>query len=443
VLKAGIVVRAGATLAAVVAGLAGFNATVSAHDEHAGPHPVRSPSLAAAPGSFDPAAYPPLRLLAREAAQVVEAQVESIKAFDDGRLRVMTVRVAGVLKGAARNRLRIVDQSAAVRSRSLIDADRPVVLLLNPAGDYSYLRQHLARGDYREVWQDHGGVWQAEHAGNHPELVGHVRRVLQAGDDPAALRHAAFQALASPEQRIRQDGMRELVRLAAPAALTPAETTIVRERLADGGPVPEALTDWLAAARPANALPLLVEAATGLRRMAGNESLLFRLYAARAAYGAPATPGELEPDLGHALAGVRAAAAAALSFQRTQAAVARLLDLGRTDASTEVRVAVIEALGRIGSDDAIAALAGLFDTDHTGLRQSSGAVLRELGAAAALERLARQAATPVARQDAAAQLSKLLGGEHPRIRALLRNGPPDVRESLATAFEQPRSPHAH
>jgi HEAT repeat protein len=396
------------------------------------PPPVGGPVVASRGGDLGPS----LRQLAAHATAVVLASVERVESADEDALRIYHVRPLRVLAGRLdETDVAVVELRNATQRPPLLTEGEQVVLVLQPAPPYSWLRERLPEGRTLAVAGGRSGV---VHVGSDAEVDAIARAladgaaIAKAEPDAAAVRRLAFDELASASPRLATDALVELHGVAGLEPLAPAEVDALRRTFRD--PRVDVVTraglmDLLAARDVRSALPALRDAALD------GPVVLDAAVAARSRLGEPPTRAMLEPYLRAPDAAMRAAAVRALGRVDGPETVR---DLARyataADGDPAVREAAIEALGATARPEAAHALAETFQSTDRATSQASARALMALDSPAADDALvdvALHGRTVDARKYAAVVLMAQRGRTHPAVRRILAGDPgPEVRDVL-------------
>lgn len=380
----------------------------------------------------------PLRILAADATAVVVAAVIATESLDDDRLRVHRLRVERVLRGRLDDaEPRLIDVRGASQRPPLVRDGERVVVLVRPAPDLSYLRQHLPAGGVVPVSGRDGVVRVTAEAD--VEAVDAAIGARTAG----ARRRLAFVRLASGRPRLAADGLLELRGLERLAPLSAEERAFVGRTLRDTR-VPAVtrvgVLDLLAERSAREALPEVLAAETD------TPALLDAVLATRARLGAPAGRTDLAPWLDADDAGVRAAALRALALLDDPAALDDLSRHATTDRDPAVRVAAIDALGQTKRPAVVPVLSKTFASADRELQQASARALLAVGGPAvddALIALALGGDRVETKTYAALLLVTMHGRDHAAVRRLEASKPgPEVVKLLEHGLEF-RHSHVH
>jgi HEAT repeat protein len=381
----------------------------------------------------------PLRVLAGNAQAVFVGTVIRTESYDEDRLRVHRLRVERVLRGRLDEaEPGLVDMRGATQRPSLLSDGERVVVLVRPAPDLSYLRQHLPAGGYVAPVSGRDGVVPVTAEAD----VDAVDAAI-AARTAAARRRLAFGRLGSGHGRLAADGLLELRAVEELHPLSAAEREVLGRTLRDVR-VPAitrvGVLDLLAERNAREALPEVLAAATD------TPAVLDAVLTVRARLGAPAGRKDLTAYLDSSDAGVRAAALRALALLDDPAALG---DVGRhatTDTDVAVRVAAIDALGATKRPDVVPVLSRTFASTEREVQQASARAMIAVGGQAvddALVALALGDGSVETKTYAALILVTTRGRDHPAVRRVEAGNPgPEVVELLEHGLEF-RHSHVH
>lgn len=392
-----------------------------------------------------PAADPPrLTDLVRQAKVVAIGRVTAVEDLDHGRLRIHTVTVDEELKpgdGASASVLRVVsvtDEPGAV----VAETGASGVAFTQPLRRNSYLDANLP--DARAMYQFVGGRagWLAAPAERLEAVAAPVRRLVGQSKRPAkdAAARAAdrralvFEMIAAPHPQLVANGVADLSTVANLAAsLSDQETAILASTLHDAA-LPTAIRAELIDEIAALDLRRLIEALQGVSDPALQESA----WAALRKLDAPVPEDEVRHQLAAREPRSRLAAARELLERDGDTAIALVAPAALRDADEDVRLGVIEALGKTQSPAAVPTLEGAFAGDAVADRQAAARALREIGGEPAADALHRLAfAGPIDAQRYAVVLLTLeVGPDDRRVRDVVARHPDaKVQEILEHGLE--------
>lgn len=440
-------------LIAIAAGLALVVSPAVAHDEGPPPPGTRA-AKPAAPGVTTGAPSPhaasgtlSLRRLLARAPFIIEAQVRTTEALDEGRLLRHRLDTRRVLSGRpTRDEATVVEIRGTSSRPPMLSEGEHAVLLLAPAKDLTYLREHLGSD---ERWDPVGGrdgiipIASPLDVDAVAEILAAARATdaLPEGEERrAALRGLAFRELGTGSARLRADGLTELRQRSEPLALTSEEIAILAAVLRDTT-TPAPLRIGLLRLLGERGWEGAVAALTGAE--ADTPEVLRALLAARAQLGAPASREEIQRLLASPDPAVRAAAIEGLAQLDEPGVISELGRYATSDDAVPVRAAAIEALGRSHRPEAVPVLSQTFSSDDRTIKQASARALLELGEPAdqALIDLALAGDTSETRRYAALILVVGRGREHPSVQRLLSS---DLDPAVAKLLNDGlHSSHAH
>jgi HEAT repeat protein len=442
-----------ASAAGLAAAVLACAAPAVAHDPEPGkpprarsaPPPAVQGAAALRPTKVDPATgviaatgAEPLRVLAADAV-VFAATVVRTESYDEDRLRVHRLKVERLLRGRLDETAPgLVDMRGAVQRPPLVTDGERVVVIVRPAPDLSYLRQHLPAGPYVVPVSGRDGVVPVTADGD----VDAVEAAIEART-PATRRRLAFAGLASGRPRLAADGLLELRLLEGLTPLSATERELVGRTLRDTH-VPAVtrvgVLDLLAERTAREALPEVLHAETD------TPAVLDAVLAARARLGAPAGRKDLASYLDSTDPGVRAAALRALAALDDPDALGDLDRHATTDKDIAVRVAAIDALGATKRADVVPVLSKTFASTEREVQQASARAMIAVGGPVvddALIQLALAGSTPETKSYAALVLVTMHGRDSPAVRRLEAGNPgPEVTELLQHGLEF-RHTHVH
>jgi hypothetical protein len=447
------VIRVRILLIAIAAGLALVVSPAVAHDE-APPPPGTRAVKPAAPGVTTGTPSPhassgtvSLRRLAARATLIVEAHVRTTESLDEGRLLRHHLDTKRVLSGRPTSDPTTVIEIRGTTSRPpMLSEGEHVVVLLAPAKDLTYLRQHLGSDERWDLVGGRDGIIPVAS----PVDLDEVAEILAAGraadslpegaERRAALRRLAFRELGTGSARLRADGLTELRQGSEPLVLTSEEIATLAAVLRDTS-TPAPLRIGLLRLLGERGWDGAVAALTGAE--ADTPEVLRALLAARAQLGAPANREEIQRLLASQDPAVRVAAIEGLAQLDDPGVIGELGRYATADDAVPVRAAAIEALGRSHRPEAVPVLSQTFSSDDRTIKQASARALLELGEPAdqALIDLALEGDTSETRRYAALILVVGRGREHPSVQRLLSH---DLDPAVAKLLNDGlHSSHAH
>jgi hypothetical protein len=395
--------------------------------------------VGALPAAAAPA--PRLRALLKTARVAVAGSVTGTTSYDDDRVAVVDFSATTIFKGKPGTppvRLALVELHEGSITPPLT-AGQEGLAFLRPARRTSYLERTLPAGNHLELVQEHGAFIAAADAADAARQLAVMRRVvrLAGGATLSAdeLRRLTFDLLACDSPVLVGDGAAGLTDLGRDPTLTDSEAgtlraALLRRSLPDR--VRIALIDGVAGAHLAAMVP-------ALQQIDSPPPVMEAAWRALDALGAGASEQQLQARLAIADAAIRTAAARELLRRSGAAAVPAVAHLAVRDADPEVRLAVIEAFGALGSPAALPTLEQAFVDPSETQRQAAARAIRAISGPGAIETLGRLTlAGPVESQryavvvlmtmndPSAAPLLDRLGETHPdaKTRDLIKHGFP-------------------
>ncbi len=391
---------------------------------------------------------PALAQLLARARVVVEGGVVAVDSFDEGRIALIRISPARVVKGTADGPVTLVERRDLSSVPDLVKPGDTVLAFAVPATRTSSAAAVLPPGRHFEPVAGRAGVVVGS-----PQDVGQataiVQRLADASATPepdataraAAQRALVFDELAARHPRVVADGAAGLAVL---PGLDPSLTSDERARIVAAlgrtdlpSWVRVAVIDAIAAAK-------LTTLASALRTIPKPDgAILDAAWTALRRLGAPPSADDLEQYLVGGEPSARIAAARALGASDAPGAAARLGRLVQTDPDEQVRIAATEALGNPRLPEALPTLESIFMTGDWPLRQAAGRALHAIGGRSAQEALARLAFAEHDAKKYAVTLLMLTGIDpnDPLVVRIRETHPdPGVRELLHHGLQ---NPHAH
>lgn len=397
-------------------------------------------AVSAAPTS-EPVVTPRLAARLVGASVVVEGRVSRVRPFDHDRVRVIEFAVDRVLKGQERlgtpmGTLEIVEMRDRPAASPLLETGAHAVVFLRRMKRGSYLDSTLGAGRRWQAVDGRTGVVSHRDRAVVTEVGTMVDRLAERSRAPAAtaderaadVRGWTFDAVSGQHEDLVEDGAAGLVDLPNLAgSLTADERTRLEKALRRDDISPRIRAELVSAVARAN-LRSLAPTLGALR--AGDAVVLDALWRAREALGETPRSATVAARLRDDDPAVRMVAVRTYARMYPAEAVPMLGRHLDDEDSTEVRIAVLEALGPVGKDEATEILEQAFVSDDALIvRQAAGRVLFERGgeeAAASFGRLAF-AAAPEGQRHAVALLMALDRPDDDPILARIRETHPDPK----------------
>ncbi len=398
-------------------------------------------------------AAPRLEVHLARAPVALVGRVSRVQPFDHDRVRVIHFALDRVLKGEERlgvssGSVEIVEMRDRPAAPALLDGgDRAVVFL-----------SRMPRGSYLDATLGPGRRWQVADGalgvvGDRDQVVvdqvaGMIDRLVALSAAPAAtagerqaLRRAwVFDAVAGQHPALVEDGAAGLLEIPGLAGDLQAHERLRLENAVRRDDLPSRARAALISAIGEAGLRSLAPALASLTTE--DAAVLRASWRAQALLGAPPRSADIARRLRSGEATVREAAVEAYVDVYPQEAVPALGRFFGTEPEPAVRIAVLEALGPVDTDDATKVIETAFVEDgELAVRQAAGRVVFERGGDAAVESLGRLvfAAAPEGQRHAAALLMALGRPTDDPTLARIRATHSDskVREMVEHGFKDP------
>jgi HEAT repeat protein len=383
---------------------------------------------------------PRLSSLARSAHLIVLADVGALTEVDDGRLVEAHLRVSRMLSGPEQTvAATVVEDRRFPSVPPVMRTGRRVLAFLEEAPSTSQLRRALSPGVHYRVAGGRWGLLDLPDAAAENVALEVVTGWISLAEDEldevarsALRRRLTFVELAAADPRLVEDGAAELAELPGlSASLQDSERDVIvaalgREDLPER--VRIGLVDTVVRARLRSVSPALDRldgAGPDLRRAA---------IRARVQLGQTRERAKLVEALSDDDPAARLAAVHELQEIGTQEAVAEVAGLAVGDPDREVRLAAIEALGKAPSPAAMEALGKTFADASREIRRRSAQVIYGIGgrpAATLLAELAFEAPAEAQRQAVVLLLTLGIPRDDPLVRRIRDTHPNPALRDLA------------
>lgn len=397
-------------------------------------------AASAAPTS-EPVVTPRLGARLVDARVVVEGRVSRVRPFDHDRVRVIEFAVDRPLKGEER-------LGTPVGTLEIVEMrDRPAAPALLDTGDHAVVfLQRMERGSYVDSTLGAGRRWQA--LDGRTGVVSHrdravvaevgtmVDRLAERSRSPAGtaeerdaeVRGWTFDAVAGRHEALVEDGAAGLVDLPKLAGnLTADEQLRLEVALRRDDISPRIRAELLTAVGQANLRSLTSTLAVLHLEDPGALDAAWR---AREALGEAPRSATVAGRLRDEEPGVRRVAARTYARLYPEEAVSVLGRRLEEEGDTDVRIAILEALGPVAQDEATKIIEEAFVSDDALIvRQAAGRVLYERGGDEAAESFGRLAfdAAPEGQRHAVALLMALDRPDDDPILERIREKHPDPK----------------
>jgi len=339
---------------------------------------------------------PRLRGMLKSARLVVAGEVTGVTSYDDDRAAVAAFTVDRVFKGALPGAPPLHVAVVELRegpTRHALSVGARGIAFLDQAPRTSYFAKTLPEGTYYQLLPDRGsfiGAASTADAQRYVDVLGRLVTAAQGSAMGAATaRQLTFGLLAAQNQWLVDDAGAGIVELRGQPELTEAElatlrAAVQRTDLPDG--VRIAVIHAVADAGLVQAVPVLQGVSAPPPVAEAAWQALDRL-------GAPPPDKTLDARLADRDPATRAAAVRELLRRDRGAAVSQVAPVVIQDPDPAVRKAAVEALGALGTPDAVPPLERVFPDSSTDLQQATARAILAVGGEAAVDALARLAFT--------------------------------------------------
>jgi len=338
---------------------------------------------------------PRLQQLLSGARLVVSGRVAQVETVDSGRLAIADVTVLKTLKGTEPGgAVKVLELRSLPSTPPIFSADENVLAFLGPAPRSSYVRGHVAPGDYLQATEGRDSVLASPDPAVIEEAAALVARMVSASREPerdaakrrASARALVFDELAARHPAIVEDGVAGLATLPQLLPLADDElarlaSTVTRSDLP--ARLRERLFAQLAGLHVADMVPALRDVRSD------DAEVNAAAWAALRQLGAAPAGDDIAALLHSKDATVRAAAARELLARGDAAEPDRAGRLALDDPEPKVRLAVIDALAKTGSPATIVILEKAFGDPLWEVRQGAGRAIFQIGGRPAAESFAR------------------------------------------------------
>lgn len=338
---------------------------------------------------------PRLYQLLSGARLVVAGRVSQVETFDSGRLAIADVAVVKTLKGAEpTGPVKVLELRSLPSTPPIFSSGESVLVFLGPAARTSYVRSHVAPGDYLQATEGRDGVIAAPDPAVIDQAAAIVARMVTASREPepdpdkrrASDRALLFDELAARHPAIVEDGIAGLATLPQLLPLGDDErarlaSVVTRSELP--ARIRERLFAQVAALHIADMVPPLRDVRSD------DAAVTAAAWEALRRLGAAPAGDDIAAQLRSKDATVRAAAARELLARGDAAELDRAGRLALDDPEPKVRLAVIEALAQTGSATTLVILEKAFGDPQWDVRQGAGRAIFQIGGRPAAESFAR------------------------------------------------------
>jgi len=333
---------------------------------------------------------PRLRALLKEARVAVAGEVASVTEYDDGRVAVVALAVETTFKGdpAPGDRLALADLREGATRPHLRQGERGLAFL-RPAARNSYLTRTLPAGTYLELLPEFGAFVAADSPAELARQQAIMKRLVAVAQgaplDAAGARSLTFELLACDTPLLVEEGAAGVADLTSP--LDENESRILRTAL-QRAEMPERVR--LALVRAVGSAQLTAMAPT-LQAIESPPAVMEAAWQALAAMGVAPPSETLTERLASRAPATRAAAVRELLRREGVAAISQVAPVVLQDPEPSVRRAGIDALGELGTPEALPPLERAFADNPEALRQAAARAILAIGGPPAVQTLARLA----------------------------------------------------
>lgn len=393
--------------------------------------------LAVAPADAAEPVAPRLRSLLGAARLVAAGQVTASTPYDDDRVAVVAFAAEKVLKqsapGPAPAQLGIVELHEGP-TRSPLTAGMRGIAFLRPAARTTYLAKTLPQGTYHELVPEYGAFVAASSPAELEREVDILSRLLLAARGevmtPAQTRRLTFDLLRAESPVLVEDATPGLAGLDGATELSAEELETIRKTLGRSDlneRIRVGLIEAVGAAGLRQAIPVLqaIESPPPLAEAA---------WKALAQLGAPVPEERLEARIADRDPSVRAAAVREKLRRDGAAAVSQVAPVAIQDPDPTVRRAAVDALGQLGTPEALPPLERVFADSSGDLLQASARAILGIGGRPAIDAFGRLAyvGTPTSQRYAIVLLMTIDDPHKTEVLDRIKENPPDeqIRELL-------------
>jgi hypothetical protein len=385
---------------------------------------------------------PHLRELVKAARVAVVGNVEGVESYDQGRVAVATLRIEAALKGslAGDPAYAKVVERRDLPTPPLFHPGQAVAAFLIAAPRSSSLNAVLPKGLYYSLVD----VEDARIVAESPDGLAEIRRIMEAiiaesrnphtdsTQQAARARELTFDLLSARHPVLVNDGAASLTSV---PHLTGSLTAREREPLEDALRREDLPIRVRVAMIDAVGKAGLTEAIAVLQTLGSPPEVMEAAWQALDQLHAPLPVEKLEEQLASENPEVRAAAVRELLRQEGVAAVSKAAPVALQDPDPKVRIAAIEALGKLGKPEALPPLERVFAEQEGGPQQAAARSILAVGGQPAIDALGRLTFTapPTAQRYAFACL--MLAGvnrDDPLVKRIAETHPDESMRQLAT-----------
>jgi hypothetical protein len=385
---------------------------------------------------------PRLRALLGSARLVVSGQASGATSYDDDRVAVITFTADQALKGSLPGippiAVSIVELHEGPARAPLTTGMRGIIFL-RPVRRTSYLAKTIPPGSYYEQLPEYGSFVAAASKAEADRQYEIVARLLAAARGEALgaaqLRKLTMDLLGAENPLLVEDAAAGLAGFKSQRELSDAELGTIR-RAVTRVDVPErvriALIQAIADAGLTEAVPVL-------QSIAAPPAVAEAAWQALDRLGSPVPDKDLDARLADQDPSIRAATVRELLHRDGSAAVSRVAPVAVQDPDPSVRRAAVDALGALGTPEALPPLERVFADSSGELQQATGRAILAVGGAPAIDAFGRLAFVgPITSQRYAVVLLMVIDDpqkaevlqriasthEDPQIRDLIEHGFP-------------------